>query len=125
MGPTCSERKKGGKNALDDRRAASGDSASPQSNGRFTQRQRLCRHAGPSVEPMESITRSPNWHGVFGDRPVNTRALVGQWQLDLVGLERKLKNELDGRPQILSSENGGRRFRYPPWLQRPTLQQEC
>jgi len=32
--------------------------------------------------------------------------LVGQWRLDLVGLERKLQNELDEGPQI-PPENGG------------------
>jgi len=37
--------------------------------------------------------------------------LVGQWRLDLVGLERKLQNELDDGPQIPPTENrGGKRY---------------
>jgi toxin FitB len=58
MGPTRCDHKKGRENALDDRRLASGDSASPQSDGRFTQRQRLCRHASAGAEPVESIMSS-------------------------------------------------------------------
>jgi hypothetical protein len=44
---------------------------------------------------------------MLGYHPVKTRILVGQWRLDLVGLERKLQNELDEGPQIPSPENGG------------------
>src|SRR5881275_2297655 len=59
VGPTGSQRKKRGENAVDDRRPASGDRATPQFDGRLAQRQRLCNHASASVEPMESImTRS-------------------------------------------------------------------
>src|SRR5260370_6707364 len=36
-----------------------------------------------------------------------TKMLVGQWRLDLVGLERKLQNELDEGPQILPTGNCG------------------
>jgi predicted nucleic acid-binding protein len=50
--------KKGGENALDYRRAASGDSAPSQSDSRFTPRQRLCRHTSAGVEPVESIVGS-------------------------------------------------------------------
>jgi hypothetical protein len=32
--------------------------------------------------------------------PVKTRLLVGQWRQDLVGLERRLQNELDEGPQL-------------------------
>jgi len=42
---------------------------------------------------------------ILGYHPVKTRILVGQWRQDLVGLERKLRHELDEGPQI-SSENG-------------------
>jgi hypothetical protein len=37
--------------------------------------------------------------------------LVGQWRLDLVGLERKLQNELDERPQLPPENVGGKRSR--------------
>jgi len=49
---------------------------------------------------------------MLGYPPVKTRILVGQWRLDLVGLERKLQNELDEGPQIAAAEkNGGNRCR--------------
>jgi len=37
---------------------------------------------------------------LLGYNAAKTRMLVGQWRLDLVGLERKLQNELDEGPQI-------------------------
>jgi len=37
--------------------------------------------------------------------------LVGQWRLDLVGLERKLQNELDEGPQLPPENGGGKRSR--------------
>jgi len=37
--------------------------------------------------------------------------LVGQWRLDLVGLERKLQNELDEGPQLPPENVGGKRSR--------------
>ncbi len=43
---------------------------------------------------------------MLGYNPAKTKMLVGQWRLDLVGLERKLQHELDEGPQ-LSPENGG------------------
>jgi hypothetical protein len=49
---------------------------------------------------------------LLGYNAAKTRMLVGQWRLDLLGLERKLQHELDAGPQIPSSENGGRRSRY-------------
>jgi hypothetical protein len=49
---------------------------------------------------------------LLGYNAAKTKMLVGQWRLDLVGLERKLQNELDEGPQILSSKNGGKRSRY-------------
>ena len=38
-----------------------------------------------------------------------TKMLVGQWRLNLVGLETKLQNELDEGPQISSLEKAGNR----------------
>lgn len=51
---------------------------------------------------------------MLGYHPVKTKILVGQWRQDLVGLERKLRNELDEGPQgpqIASPENSGKRSR--------------
>ncbi len=48
---------------------------------------------------------------LLGYNAAKTRMLVGQWRLDLVGLERKLQNELDEGPQIPPTENrGGKRY---------------
>jgi hypothetical protein len=48
----------------------------------------------------------------LGYNAAKTKMLVGQWRLDLVGLERKLQHELDEGPQILPTENcGGKRHR--------------
>ncbi len=46
---------------------------------------------------------------MLGYNPAKTKMLVGQWRLDLVGLERKLQHELDEGPQIPFPENGGGR----------------
>ena len=43
--------------------------------------------------------------------PVKTRILVGQWRQDLVGLERKLRHELDEGPQHPPEHIGGKRSR--------------
>jgi hypothetical protein len=48
---------------------------------------------------------------LLGYNAAKTKMLVGQWRLDLVGLERKLQNELDEGPQIPPPGNGGRRSR--------------
>jgi len=46
----------------------------------------------------------------LGYNAAKTKMLVGQWRLDLVGLERKLQHELDEGPQILPTEScGGKR----------------
>ncbi len=37
---------------------------------------------------------------MLGYNPAKTKMLVGQWRLDLVGLERKLQHELDEGPNI-------------------------
>ncbi len=44
---------------------------------------------------------------LLGYNAARTKMLVGQWRLDLVGLERKLQNELDEGPQIPPPSNGG------------------
>jgi hypothetical protein len=49
---------------------------------------------------------------MLGYHPVKTRILVGQWRQDLVGLERKLQNELDEGPQTPSPEYGRRHSRH-------------
>jgi len=48
---------------------------------------------------------------MLGYNAAKTKMLVGQWRLDLVGLERKLQNELDEGPQISSLGNRGKRSR--------------
>ena len=45
---------------------------------------------------------------LLGYNAAKTRTLVGQWRLDLVGLERKLQHELDEGPQIPAQGNRGK-----------------
>ncbi len=49
---------------------------------------------------------------MLGYNAAKTKMLVGQWRLDLVGLERKLQHELDEGPQILSLGNRGKGSRH-------------
>jgi len=49
--------------------------------------------------------------GQLGYNAAKTRTLVGQWRLDLVGLERKLQHELDEGPQTPAPKSGGKRSR--------------
>jgi hypothetical protein len=46
---------------------------------------------------------------MLGYNAAKTKMLVGQWRLDLVGLERKLQHELDEGPQIPSFGNRDKR----------------
>ena len=46
---------------------------------------------------------------MLGYNAAKTKMLVGQWRLDLVGLERKLQHELDEGPQIPPREKRGDR----------------
>src|SRR5258708_9953391 len=46
---------------------------------------------------------------LLGYNAAKTKMLVGQWRLDLVGLERKLQHELDEGPQIPAPRNRGKR----------------
>jgi hypothetical protein len=48
---------------------------------------------------------------LLGYNAARTKMLVGQWRLDLVGLERKLQNELDEGPQLPPENSGGKRSR--------------
>jgi len=48
---------------------------------------------------------------MLGYNAAKTKMLVGQWRLDLVGLERKLQNELDEGPQIPPENGSGKRSR--------------
>jgi hypothetical protein len=46
---------------------------------------------------------------MLGYNAARTRILVGQWRLDLLGLERKLQHELDEGADISSLGNRGKR----------------
>jgi Recombination directionality factor-like len=48
---------------------------------------------------------------MLGYNAAKTKMLVGQWRLDLVGLERKLQKELDEGPQVPPLEHGSKRSR--------------
>jgi hypothetical protein len=48
---------------------------------------------------------------MLGYNAAKTRMLVGQWRLDLVGVERKLQHELDEGPQTTLENGGGKRSR--------------
>jgi hypothetical protein len=56
---------------------------------------------------------------MLGYHPVKTRILVGQWRLDLVGLERKLQHELDEGPEIPALGNHGNRSRRHSGMNEP------
>jgi hypothetical protein len=47
----------------------------------------------------------------LGYNAAKTKMLVGQWRLDLMGLERKLQHELDEGPQVPPLEHGSKRSR--------------
>jgi hypothetical protein len=47
---------------------------------------------------------------LLGYNAAKTKMLVGQWRLDLVGLERKLQHDLDEGPQIPSLGKRGKRL---------------
>jgi hypothetical protein len=66
----------------------------------------------PSPGNAELCARICEVARMLGYNAAKTKMLVGQWRLDLVGLERKLQNELDEGPQIPSPQNGGRRSRH-------------
>jgi len=48
---------------------------------------------------------------MLGYNAAKTRMLVGQWRLDLVGLERKLQHELDEGPRLTPEYREGKRSR--------------
>src|SRR5258708_30430271 len=48
-----------------------------------------------STGNAELCTRICELAGMLGYNPAKTKMLIGQWRLDLVGLERKLTNAID------------------------------
>jgi recombination directionality factor gp3-like protein len=56
----------------------------------------------------ELCTRICEVARMLGYNAAKTKMLVGQWRLDLVGLERKLQHELDEGPQIPAPGNRGK-----------------
>lgn len=62
----------------------------------------------PSPGNAELCARICELAGLLGYNAAKTKMLVGQWRLDLVGLERKLQNELDEGPQTPLENGGGR-----------------
>ena len=62
---------------------------------------------------------------LLGYNGAKTKMLVGQWRLDLVGLERKLQHELDEGPQLPPKNGGGKRSRHSQWPGRTAFQQRC
>jgi hypothetical protein len=60
---------------------------------------------------------------LLGYNAVKTKMLVGQWRLDLVGLEWKLQHELDEGPQ-LPPENGGKRSRRHNGMNEPPFNKD-
>ena len=55
---------------------------------------------------------------MLGYNATKTKMLVGQWRLDLVGLERKLQHELDEGPQIPSFQKRNKCSRTMACLER-------
>src|SRR5882724_8763547 len=62
---------------------------------------------------------------LLGYNAAKTKMLVGQWRLDLVGLERKLQHELDEGPQLPPKNGGGKRSRHSQWPGRTAFQERC
>jgi len=52
-----------------------------------------------STEENEQLSRICDLAHQLGQNDARTKMLVGQWRQDLTGLERKLRNQLDERPQ--------------------------
>jgi len=74
----------------------------------------LEEQTGAIIQPPENdelCARICELARMLGYHPVKTRILVGQWRLDLVGLERKLQNELDEGPQLPPENGCGKRNR--------------
>jgi len=64
-----------------------------------------------STGNAELCTRICELAGMLGYNPAKTKMLIGQWRLDLVGLERKLQNAIDEGPQLPPENGGGQRSR--------------
>ncbi len=58
---------------------------------------------------------------MLGYNAAKTKMLVGQWRLDLVGLERKLQNELDEGPEIHTLRKRGKGSRLQELSKRRTV----
>lgn len=65
----------------------------------------------PSPGNAELCARICELARLLGYNAAKTKMLVGQWRLDLVGLERKLQHELDEGPQIPSFQKRSKRSR--------------
>jgi hypothetical protein len=65
----------------------------------------------PSPGNAELCARICEIARMLGYNAAKTKMLVGQCRLDLVGLERKLQNELDEGPQVPPLEHGSKRSR--------------
>jgi len=61
---------------------------------------------------------------MLGYNAAKTKMLVGQWRLDLVGLERKLQHELDEGPQIRPENGGGTRARRHSGMNEPRFNKD-
>jgi hypothetical protein len=56
---------------------------------------------------------------MLGYKPAKIKMLVGQWRLDLLGLERKLQHEIDEGPQLPPENSGGKRSRRHNGMNEP------
>jgi Recombination directionality factor-like len=75
----------------------------------------------PSPGNAELCARICELARLLGYNAAKTKMLVGQWRLDLVGLERKLQHELDEGPQVHTLEHGSRRSRGQKSPKIPSL----
>jgi len=74
----------------------------------------LGENAAPSLRSTgnaELCTRICELAGMLGYNPAKTKMLIGQWRLDLAGLERKLQNAIDEGPQLPPENSGSQRSR--------------
>jgi hypothetical protein len=61
---------------------------------------------------------------LVGHNAAKTKMLVGQWRLDLVGLERKLQHELDEGPQLTTENGEGKRSRRHSGMNEPRFNKD-
>jgi len=74
-------------------------------------RKLLEEQSGGSFNPWEcrAVRAICELARLLGYNAAKTKMLVGQWRLDLVGLERKLQHDLDEGPQHSFSGKRGKR----------------